>query len=238
MKEKFTSAEFKEMIERTLVNEFNKDLSSANYDDIYKASAFCVRRIMSEKHKLFSSRANGQGKKKVYYLCIEFLMGRSLKTSLFNLGLNEVAEKAWSEMGLNIERLYDCEPDAGLGNGGLGRLAACYLDGLAADSYYGGGYSILYEYGMFKQKIVNGWQTEQPDKLAAGRRSMAQSPPEPVRRGQVRRSDKGFLAGRLSPYNSHRLHIGNSRTLRYVCFRLRLTGRFKAQALGSKAPVY
>ena len=168
MKEKFTSAEFKEMIERTLVNEFNKDLSSANYDDIYKASAFCVRRIMSEKHKLFSSRANGQGKKKVYYLCIEFLMGRSLKTSLFNLGLNEVAEKAWSEMGLNIERLYDCEPDAGLGNGGLGRLAACYLDGLAADSYYGGGYSILYEYGMFKQKIVNGWQTEQPDNWLPG----------------------------------------------------------------------
>ena len=90
-------------------------------------------------------------------------MGRSLKNNLYNLNLTSTFEKALAEMGIKLDRLYEQEPDAGLGNGGLGRLAACYLDGLATQGYQGMGYSILYEYGIFKQKLIDGWQTELPD---------------------------------------------------------------------------
>lgn len=90
-------------------------------------------------------------------------MGRSLKNNLYNLNLTSVFESVLKDYGVRMESIYDCEPDAGLGNGGLGRLAACYLDGLATQGYVAKGYSILYEYGIFKQKIVDGWQTELPD---------------------------------------------------------------------------
>lgn len=94
---------------------------------------------------------------------MEFLMGRSLKNNLFNLGLTEPVASALQEIGVKLERLYNCEPDAGLGNGGLGRLAACFLDGLGTQRYPAMGYSLRYEYGIFRQKLVDGWQTELPD---------------------------------------------------------------------------
>ena len=90
-------------------------------------------------------------------------MGRSLKNNLYNLNLTKVFESVLKDYGIKMDSIYDCEPDAGLGNGGLGRLAACYLDGLATQGYVAKGYSILYEYGIFKQKLVDGWQTELPD---------------------------------------------------------------------------
>ena len=89
-------------------------------------------------------------------------MGRSLKNNLYNLNLTDVFDKALSSFGVSLNRIYELEPDAGLGNGGLGRLAACYLDGLATDGYQSMGYSIRYEAGIFKQKLVDGWQTELP----------------------------------------------------------------------------
>ena len=90
-------------------------------------------------------------------------MGRSLKNSLYNLGTTSVFEKAVAPYGLKLEDLYELEPDAGLGNGGLGRLAACFMDALATGNYPAMGYSLRYEYGLFKQKIVDGWQIELPD---------------------------------------------------------------------------
>ena len=90
-------------------------------------------------------------------------MGRSLKNSLYNLEIVGLVSAALDEMGVKLENLYEYEPDPGLGNGGLGRLAACYLDGLASQDYTATGYCILYEYGIFKQKIIDGWQTELPD---------------------------------------------------------------------------
>lgn len=95
-------------------------------------------------------------------------MGRSLKTSLYNLEMQKQATKVLKDMGISINGIYECEPDAGLGNGGLGRLAACYLDALAADGYHATGYSICYEYGIFKQKLEDGWQTELPDNWLPG----------------------------------------------------------------------
>lgn len=168
MQSEITVREFEKNLEMTLKREFSKSIKDASYDDIYKATAMNIREILSRKQKEFMAKANGNGTKQIYYLCIEFLMGRSLKTNLFNLGLDKVAENAFKDMGINPENIYECEPDAGLGNGGLGRLAACFMDAIAADGYAGGGYSILYEYGMFKQKIVNGWQHETPDNWLPG----------------------------------------------------------------------
>ena len=155
---KYTKKEFDKLLKERLNSEYGTTLDVASNQQIYRALAIIARRLMSAQHKKFQSRAYGTGAKQVYYLCMEFLMGRSLKTSLFNLGLNEVAEAVLSDAGIKIESIYEEEPDAGLGNGGLGRLAACYLDGLATDDIPGTGYSILYEYGIFKQKIVDGWQ--------------------------------------------------------------------------------
>ncbi len=165
---KITAKEFESMIKDTLLHQFSTDAENATYEDIYKAAALNVRRMLSHQQKQFMAKANGNGTKQIYYLCIEFLMGRSLKTNLFNMGLDKVAAQAFKNLGINPDTLYECEPDAGLGNGGLGRLAACFMDGIASDSYAGGGYSILYEYGIFKQKIVNGWQQEEPDNWLPG----------------------------------------------------------------------
>ena len=101
--------------------------------------------------------------KEIYYLCMDFIMGRSLKNNLYNLDLTDTFKKALESFDVSLDKLYEKEPDAGLGNGGLGRLAACYLDGLATNGFQSMGYSIRYEAGIFKQKLVDGWQTELPD---------------------------------------------------------------------------
>ena len=160
---KLTKKEFEKILKDKVVSECGVTLDVASAEQIYRCMAMIVRQIMSDRQKQFQAKTLGEGKKQVYYLCMEFLMGRSLRTSLFNLGLNEVAEQVLADADIKIDTIYEQEPDAGLGNGGLGRLAACYLDGMATDGYYGTGYSILYEYGIFKQKLVNGAQTELPD---------------------------------------------------------------------------
>lgn len=94
---------------------------------------------------------------------MEFLIGRSLKNNLYNLGLTKVVQEAISDTGITLDQLYDMEADAGLGNGGLGRLAACFMDSLASGNYPAMGFSIRYDYGFFKQKIVDNQQVELPD---------------------------------------------------------------------------
>lgn len=168
MQYNITSKQLADMVKSTLMQEHSVTIENANYQDIYKSIALCIRRLLSRKRKEFIADTYGQGEKQVYYLCIEFLMGRSLKNNIFNMGLDTVASEMFANFNLSEEKIYECEPDAGLGNGGLGRLAACFLDAMASDQYAGGGYSILYEFGIFKQKIVNGWQTEQPDNWLPG----------------------------------------------------------------------
>ncbi len=165
---KYTKKEFDKLLVDKLFSEFAIDISSATDDQIYRALALIVRGIASEKRKRFIARTYGANGKQVYYLCMEFLMGRSLKMNLFNLELNEVAAEVLKSYEMKLENVYEQEPDAGLGNGGLGRLAACYLDGFATDDIPGTGYSILYEYGIFKQKIVDGWQQERADNWLPG----------------------------------------------------------------------
>ena len=153
----------KELVEAKLSHFMGVSPEEATDEQYYKAIALIVRDMMSQGRTEFSEKAAKAGTKKVYYLCMEFLMGRSLKNNLYNLNLTDVFASVLADYGVKLETLYECEPDAGLGNGGLGRLAACYLDALATDGYPARGYSILYECGIFKQKLVDGWQTELPD---------------------------------------------------------------------------
>ncbi|MBE6676016.1 MAG: glycogen/starch/alpha-glucan phosphorylase [Ruminococcaceae bacterium] len=137
--------------------------AEATTEQMYKATAMTVRDILTEKRGDFKKQVNRQGSKRVYYMCMEFLLGRSLKTNLCNLGLDKEYSKALGELGFALDDLYTCEPDAGLGNGGLGRLAACFMDSLSSLDYPATGFSICYEYGLFKQMIVDGIQVELPD---------------------------------------------------------------------------
>ena len=204
---KYTKREFEKLLKDKLMSECNVTLDTASADQIYRCLAGVTRQIMSDKQKRFQSKTLGEGKKQVYYLCMEFLMGRSLRTSLFNLGLNEVAESVLADADIKIDTIYDCEPDAGLGNGGLGRLAACYLDGMATDCIPGTGYSILYEYGIFKQKIVDGWQQETADNWLPGGQVWIKSHPDQAQEirfdGQaIETWEGGFHHVKYENYNS------------------------------------
>ena len=163
MSKKITKTQLEEMISSKLSHFFGVSPKDATDEQFYKALAIITRDMIRESRREFDKASEEKGQKKVYYLCMEFLMGRSLKNALYNLNLTETARKALNTFGIKLDKLYDCEPDAGLGNGGLGRLAACYLDALANQGYRGMGYSSLYEYGIFKQRIIDGWQTEMPD---------------------------------------------------------------------------
>lgn len=158
-----TEKEVKELVNGKLARYFGVSPTEASKDQLYRAVVMSVRDILLQKRQQFYKKCKAKRAKRVYYLCMEFLLGRSLKNSLFNLSATDVFAKAISSYGVSLEDLYELEPDAGLGNGGLGRLAACFMDALASGNYPAMGYSLRYEYGLFKQKIVDGWQTELPD---------------------------------------------------------------------------
>ena len=204
---KYTKREFEKLLKDKLMSECNVTIDAASADQIYRCLAMITRQIMSDRQKQYQSKVLGEGKKQVYYLCMEFLMGRSLRTSLFNLGLNEVAESVLADADVKIDTIYEQEPDAGLGNGGLGRLAACYLDGMATDGIPGTGYSILYEYGIFKQKIVDGWQQERADNWLPGGQVWLKNHPDQAIEvrfdGEIRENwDHGFHYIQHTNYNS------------------------------------
>ena len=161
--EKMTVSQAKKAISDKLSHFFGVDTKTATDEQYYKAVAMIIRDRLSQMNSDFRHEAKGQDSKEIYYLCMEFLMGRSLKNNLYNLDLTETFKKALESFDVSLDKLYEKEPDAGLGNGGLGRLAACYLDGLATNGFQSMGYSIRYEAGIFKQKLVDGWQTELPD---------------------------------------------------------------------------
>lgn len=163
MKTSISTSQAKRLITDKLSHFFGVSPSDATDEQFYKAVAMIVRDRLSQQNSEFRHIAKGQDSKQIYYLCMEFLMGRSLKNNLYNLGLISVFNDALASMGVKLDNLYELEPDAGLGNGGLGRLAACYLDGLATDGFQSMGYSLRYEAGIFKQKLIDGWQTELPD---------------------------------------------------------------------------
>ncbi|NOX24590.1 MAG: glycogen/starch/alpha-glucan phosphorylase [Deltaproteobacteria bacterium] len=154
-------------IKKTILNHLlsfqGRDPERAGQEDIYKALAYTMRDFMVEKWISTQKGYYTNNKKRVYYLSMEFLIGRSLGNSLINMGFWDRVEKVMDEMGFDLEEILDKEEDAALGNGGLGRLAACFMDSIATMKIPAYGYGINYEYGLFNQKIVNGYQVESPD---------------------------------------------------------------------------
>ncbi len=163
MGKRLTAAQITEKMTEKLTGRFKVRPKDATDAQLYTATVLVLRDILEEDYAAFAQETSKQQKKQVCYLCMEFLMGRSLKNTLFNLKLDTAFASVLKKFGSKLENLYELEPDAGLGNGGLGRLAACFLDGMASTGIPAYGYSILYEYGIFRQKLVDGWQTEMPD---------------------------------------------------------------------------
>ena len=152
--------EVRSAIEDKLCAHFGVSGENAADDQIFQATAIVIREIMS---RLLAAENPTRAEKEVHYISMEFLMGRSLMKNAFNLGISEAVTGALEDMGRNATDIFECEPDAGLGNGGLGRLAACYMDSMATLGLEATGYSICYELGMFRQKFENGMQTESAD---------------------------------------------------------------------------
>jgi starch phosphorylase len=161
--EKPTTAALQRSFLRHLQYTLVKDKFSATTADLYHALAYAVRDVLVDRWLDTQQSYYINDAKRVYYISMEFLMGRALGNSLINLGLMDEWQAALKQMGIDVEVLQEQEWDAGLGNGGLGRLAACFLDSMATMSLPAYGYGIRYEYGMFYQKIINGAQAEFPD---------------------------------------------------------------------------
>ena len=142
---------------------FGCNMDEATDQQAYKALCTVVRNGMYDRRRAFKRNYLEEDRKQVYYMSMEFLVGTSLRNNLYNLGYEEIFTEALRAMDIDINELYALDPDAGLGNGGLGRLASCYLDSLTGLGYPATGFSIRYEFGIFKQQIVDGWQMELPD---------------------------------------------------------------------------
>ncbi len=187
-----TTNEVQELVLDKLARYFAITPEQATEEQIYKAVSLVVRDILLQKKQENNARIAEGKYKRVYYLCMEFLIGRSLKNNLFNLGLTEQFDKCLKKMGFSLDGIFERESDAGLGNGGLGRLASCFMDSLATMNYPAMGFTIRYEYGLFKQRIVDNQQVELPDMwLPSGEVWM------------MPRSDKRFtvnLGGRVEEY--------------------------------------
>ncbi|MBQ9206971.1 MAG: glycogen/starch/alpha-glucan phosphorylase [Treponema sp.] len=160
---KFDAEEFRENLSARLRRQYGKDISQANSHDLFDAVSASVQEVIMPAWMATRNAYEKKPTKQLYYLSAEFLMGRALSNNLINLGIKNEVKKVLDGMNINLNLIEDEEPDAGLGNGGLGRLAACFLDSLATLDYPGHGYGIRYQYGMFEQKIENGYQVEYPD---------------------------------------------------------------------------
>ena len=165
----YTEQDIKEILESKISRYFGVRPEEATKSQVYKAVILTVKDMLTEKRSAYRRLMKRDSAKRVYYMCMEFLIGPSLKNNLRNLGIEDAYAAAVKALGCDIGELYEAEPNPGLGNGGLGRLAACFMDSLTAQDYAATGYSLLYENGLFRQKIVDGEQVELSDEwLASG----------------------------------------------------------------------
>ncbi len=195
-----TTNEVQELILDKLARYFAITPEKATEEQMYKAVSLVVRDILLQKKQENNARIAEGKYKRVYYICMEFLIGRSLKNNLFNLGLTQQFDECLKGMKFSLDSIFERESDAGLGNGGLGRLASCFMDSLATLNYPAMGFTIRYEYGLFRQRIVDNQQVELPDMwLPSGEVWM------------MPRSDKRFtvnLGGRVEEYERDgKLHV-------------------------------
>ena len=186
----------KESFLKHLMLSLAKSPERASNLDRYQALALSIRDLMVERWIATKDTYEVRQPRTVYYISLEFLMGRTLGNAMINLGVYDAAVEALKELGLKLELLRDEEVDAGLGNGGLGRLAACFLDSMATMELPAGGYGIRYDYGIFRQIIQNGYQVEEPDNW------LSRGNPWEIRRPELARSIQ--FGGRVEPYPNAR----------------------------------
>ena len=155
--------EFKKSIIENVKNQYRRTIDEATPQQIFQAVSYAIKDVIIDDWIATQKQFDETGAKKVYYLSMEFLMGRALGNNIINLGAKKAVKEALEELGFDLNAIEDQEPDPALGNGGLGRLAACFLDSLATFGYPAYGCGIRYHYGMFKQKIKDGYQVEVPD---------------------------------------------------------------------------
>ena len=161
--ETFDKAQFIKDVQDNVKNLYHKTIKEATQQEIFQAVSFTVKDVIIDEWLATQRSFDKQDPKMVYYMSMEFLMGRALGNNLINLKAYKQVKEALEEMGLNLDVIEDQEPDPALGNGGLGRLAACFMESLATLGYAAYGCGIRYRYGMFKQKIKDGFQVEVPD---------------------------------------------------------------------------
>lgn len=159
----FDAEKFKGALVERLKKQYGKDIAHANSHDLYDAVAASTREMITSNWMATRAEYEKNPVKQLYYFSAEFLMGRALSNNLINLEIKKAVKEVLDGMNIDYNLVEDQEPDAGLGNGGLGRLASCFLDSLATLDYPGHGYGIRYEYGMFEQHIEDGYQVEYPD---------------------------------------------------------------------------
>lgn len=160
----FTHVEsFKSAFLEKLETMYGKSFKESTTRDQYNTLGYMVREYMNSQWIATNESYRSGERKQMYYLSIEFLLGRLLGSNILNLGIKDVCEQGLSELGISLQQLEEVEADAGLGNGGLGRLAACFLDSLASLNLPGHGCGIRYKHGLFDQKIVDGYQVEFPE---------------------------------------------------------------------------
>ncbi len=160
---RFEKKAFKKEVEQNVKQLFRKTVDEASQQELYQAVSYVVKDAIIDDWIATQKQYEKDDPKIVYYMSMEFLLGRALGNNLINMTAYKEVKEALEEMGLNLNELEDQEPDPALGNGGLGRLAACFLDSLASLGYAAYGCGIRYRYGMFKQKIKDGYQEERPD---------------------------------------------------------------------------
>lgn len=151
------------LLHEKCIQNYGCDITEATNQQVYKTVCIVVRDLLIQKRKKYDKKIQQEEAKQVYYMSMEFLVGTSLRNNLYNLGVEDCFEAALKELNRDIHELYQMEPDAGLGNGGLGRLASCYMDSATTKSIPITGFSIRYEFGISKQKLIDGWQVEFPD---------------------------------------------------------------------------
>ena len=159
----YTEQDIKEILESKISRYFGVRPEEATKSQVYKAVILTVKDMLTEKRSAYRRLMKRDSAKRVYYMCMEFLIGPSLKNNLRNLDIEDAYAAAVKSLGYDINELYEAEPNPGLGNGGLGRLASCFMDSLTSLDYPATGFSLCYEYGLFKQKIIEGNQVELPD---------------------------------------------------------------------------
>ena len=217
---KFDAEKFKENLEGRLKRQYGKDISQANKHDLFDAVSASALEVIMENWMATRHEYEKKPTKQLYYLSAEFLMGRALSNNLINAEISDKVKEVLKGMNIDYDMMEDQEPDAGLGNGGLGRLAACFLDSLATLDYPGHGYGIRYRYGMFEQKIENGYQVEYPDNWLAHR------DPWEIKRSDLAVTVKfgGNIAYRKTPDGRDQYYIENAEEITATPYDMPIVG--------------